>query len=69
MKTKMRQYVQTPVIKFLKSEKVSVLSHPPYSTEFASCEYIYKMSGRRHRFRSALESAAHQFLMSVPKSE
>ena len=62
------------VAQFLTSEKVSVLSHPPYSPDLALCGFFLfprlkkkNISRRRFRSRSALGSAVHQFLMGVPK--
>lgn len=61
------------VTDFLKSEKVNVLPHPPYSPDLAPCDFFLfpklkkHLSGRRYRSRSALGSAIHQFLLSVPK--
>ena len=60
---------------FLESEKVTVLSHPPYSPDLAPCDYIlfqklkYQLSGRRYNSRNAIGSAFYQCLMGVPVDE
>ena len=59
------------VAQFLKSENVSVLSHPSYSPDLAPCDVFLFFSeiGRRYRSRSAMGPAGHQFLLGVPKDE
>ena len=63
------------VLQFFKSEKVSVLSHPPYSPDLALCDSFLSLKLKKHLFdmryrsRSVLGSAVHQFLMGVPKDE
>ena len=60
---------------FVKSEKVSVLSHTPYSPDLAQCIFFLfpKLKSTYlvadHRSRSAFGSAVYQFLMSVLKDE
>ena len=60
---------------FLESEKVTVLPHPPYSPDFAQCDYFlfpklkYHFSGRTYNSRNALGSAAYQCLMGIPIEE
>ena len=60
------------VTKFLESEKVNVLSHPPFSPDLGPCDYLllsnlnFNLSGKRCKSRNSLESAVYQFLMGVP---
>ena len=62
------------VTKFLESERVTVLPHPPYSPDLAPCDFFLFpklkkfLSGRRYLSRQALGSAIHQYLRSIPKS-
>ena len=62
------------VKQFLKSEKVTVLPHPPYSPDLAPCDFFVFpklkkfLSGRRYRSRQALGSAVSQCLRGIPKS-
>ena len=63
------------VTKFLESEKVTVLPHPPFSPDLAPCNYFlfpklkYHLSGKRYNLRNALGSAVYQYLMGVPIEE
>ena len=72
------KYKSSSVAQCLKSEKVNILSHPPYSPALAPCDFCLfpklkkekqTLSGRRYRSRSALVSAVNQFLMGVHKDE
>ena len=62
------------VTAFLKKEKVTVLPHPPYSQDLAPCDFFLFpklkafLAGRKYQSRQALESAIHQYLITVPKS-
>lgn len=62
------------VKQFLKSEKVTVLPHPPYSPDLAPCDFFLFpklkkfLSGRRYKSRQALGSAVSQCLRGIPKS-
>ena len=63
------------VTNILKSEKVTVLPHPPYSPDLAPCDFSLFpklknfLSGRRYRSRQALGSAVHQYFQGIPKAE
>ncbi|XP_062593106.1 histone-lysine N-methyltransferase SETMAR-like [Saccostrea cucullata] len=56
------------VKQFLKSEKVTVLPHPPYSPDLAPCDFFLFpklkkfLSGRRYKSRQALGSVVSQCL-------
>lgn len=62
------------VREFLKSEKVTVLPHPPYSPDLAPCDFFLFpklknfLSGRRYNSRQAVGSAVSQCLRGIPKS-
>ena len=62
------------VTAFMKKEKVTVLPHPLYSPDLAPCDFFLFpklksfLAGRKYQFRQALESAIHQYLITVPKS-
>ena len=59
------------VTDFLKSEKVTVLPHPPYSPDLAPCDYFLfprlknHLSGKRYNSRKALGSAIYQCLKGI----
>ena len=59
---------------FLKKEKVTVLLHPAYSPDLASCDFFLFpklkafLAGRKYQSRQALGSAIHQYLITLPKS-
>ena len=60
---------------FLKSIKVTVLPHPPYSPDLALCDYFlfpklkYRLSGRRYNSRNVPGSVVFQCLMGVQIEE
>ena len=62
------------VTQHLKSERVTVLPHPPYSPDLAPCDfYLFPklknfLSGRKYRSRQALGSAVYQCLRTIPES-
>ena len=62
------------VTAFLKKEKVTVLPHPPYSSDLAPCDFFLFpklksfLAGRKYQSRHALWSAMHQYLITVSKS-
>jgi transposase len=62
------------VLTFLKKEKVTILPYPPYSPDLAPCDFFLFLklksflAGRKYKSRQALESAIHQYLITVPKS-
>ena len=57
---------------FLDKEKVVQLPHPPYSPDLSPCDFFLfprlkkMLAGRRYNSKSALGSAVHQCLNSIP---
>ena len=60
---------------FLDSEKVKVLSHPPYSPDMRPCDLFLfprlkkMLSGNKYTSRSSLGSAVYQCLQQIPKED
>ena len=63
------------VTDFLKTKKVTVLPHPPYSQDLAPADFFLfpklkkMLSGRKYGSRNAVASAVYQCLKRIPKKE
>ena len=61
--------------RFLASEKVKVLNHPPYSPDLSSCDFFLfprlkkMLSGNKCTSRSYLGSDIYQCLQQIPKED
>jgi transposase len=59
---------------FLKKRKSNCFASPPYSPDRVPCDFFLFLklksflAGRKYKSRQALESAIHQYLITVPKS-
>ena len=74
-------YMTTPpvinvkLLSFWASEKVKVLSHPPYSPDLSPCDFFLfprlkkMLSGNKYTSRSSLGSAIYQCLQQIPKED
>ena len=61
--------------RFLASEKVKILNHPPYSSDLSPCEFFLfprlkkMLSGNKYTSRSSLGSAMYQCLQQILKED
>ena len=63
------------VTAFLRSERVIILSHPPYSSDLAPCDsFLFPrvkkhMAGKRYTSRHSVGSAVYQCIKGIPTED
>ena len=68
-------HTSSVVTDFLKTKKVTVLPHPPYSPDLAPADFFLfpklkrMLSGRKYGSRNAVASAVYQCLKRIPKKD
>ena len=63
------------VTEFLRSERVTVLPHPPYSPDLAPCDFFLfprvkkHLAGKRYTSRESVGSAVYQCMKGIPTED